>query len=237
MKNGAKTLGKHKHGGETLVTSETGLQQSKVAVRFLCPHCQTATKLVMVVNMQLHDVTAIELTQPRSEGVTTKATEGRFQPAEQAILERAQGSGILDAFAETVRSRNNQVPAQMDSYFLHFLRTMTPRVIPMRILEVLREAYPDEHITIFASQGIACISAGGVMKFFAPVEKLLGMKLNSLGRNDGGINSPRLDVDENEIRNWIKTRRGYIPADSTEFLDALRRPSIGAYDKLSLSAD
>jgi hypothetical protein len=238
MKEKAKKIIGRTPDGWPVSEDVSGSQQSRVAVRYRCPCCNEPLKLVLDVDMTLRDVVALKLHEPEPKA-KAKPEWTPEQVAERNVLARAESSGILKAFEEAVESRaNGQTPGHIPSYFLHYLRTMTPRLIPQRILDVLLEAYPDAFITVFASQGVACVVVEGVIRLFIPVEKLLGLSLRKLGRSSSvGVTQPRMDVDESEIRNWIKTRRGYVPAGSTEFLSALRQPTMGSYDALSLSGE
>jgi hypothetical protein len=107
---------------------------------------------------------------------------------------------------------------------------MVLRHVPQVVLHHFIDAYPQSFVQFWASQGIVCLTVDDNIRQFFPAQLLLGQKVAMLGNNSAGKRTPRIDVDEAAVVDWIKTRRGYVPADCHEFATALHRQSLGAFD-------
>lgn len=201
-----------------------------------CPLCGGSVHMIATASLRLHGIreslpdAPVEREKPEPQET--------FNPREAAIIARAENTGIMKAFTEAVASAAISQPKDPRAYFLHFLRTMRLKQVEFCVLEPFKNRYPNKYIEFYGAQGVVCITVDKAIRHFVPADALVGQPIRKLGTEKGGGNGqPRFDVDVVEVLNWIKTGRGYVPAGSQEFAEALKKQSMGAYDRPMVSGN
>lgn len=180
----------------------------------LCPHCQKSIEVVLH-----HDIT---VSFPFEEGGDWRAP---LATREIEVIERAKATGILEAFeaAVTVIKKEN-LPRVIQHFFLHFLRTLSPVVVPRKVLYRYAAEFGGR-IEFRQSQGVACVLSDQILRQFVHLEILTGQRVR---KRDGKV-AAVLDVDEGMLDDVIRTKFGYIPKGKANFLDYMRKRSIGEF--------
>lgn len=195
---------------------------------FACPHCGEWCSLPVSIKI-LEPVKKLEdCYQPNDplQGLTVEQRE---------VVTAAQRSGLLAAFSDAVNNRannsQNHVPAdRMGRFLVTFLKTAGAKRVPSFVLAHYTKAFPNEVISFWGSQGVLVVVAGAKISAFLPIHLAVG---NRITRANGGYLKARVDADQGDFEQWVKTKHGYVPRGAPMFLDALRKKSIGAFADVS----
>lgn len=182
-----------------------------------CPHCDGLITVTVRTDV-LATQAGVEEVTDWTRGLTASQVQ---------IVERAHQNGVLKVFAETVKiAKADHVPHCMERFFLTFLRTTIAKTVPKFALTQFMSEYPGARITVLVSQGIAAVLADGFIRHFVPSALMSGQSVRPIG---GGGAKARLAAEPTELNNWVRTKYGYVPADSAEFMDVLRKTAIGDF--------
>jgi len=181
-----------------------------------CPHCQAR----FFVDL---DVSVCRTLKTASHETAWRDT---LSEAEQHWIATATAAGVVTTFAEAVKERVGQsVPRNMESYLVVWVKTAQPRRPPRHAHEALRREWGNDY-QVWQAHEIVGIVAGGMLRAFAPLAWLEGVKIKSL-RGDTG----KRIVDPGRVDEWIRTRFGYVPRGAATAA-LLQQKSIGAFGRL-----
>lgn len=189
---------------------------------FTCPHCQKEARVKTLVQFKAISVESREKTPPQVKTRSENAQDSKTH----RILADAKASGMFDAFVRTVKEEKaGMVPGDLDKFFMDFLRTGRPCMVPARTLKLYKALY-DGRIHFFQSMGVVVVSADGVVKEFCPY---------SYARDDKqkvGMMAATFTPSEEKMEIWVRGRFGYVPQSSKLFEEAMRQPSIGEFGRM-----
>lgn len=176
-----------------------------------CPHCG---KNVLI---------RIEAGLYAAEELGQVPWEETLPAALRAVLRTARDSGLLAAFEEALARRpgDNPPPAQRPKFFVTWLRTMVTKRVPGPALRTFVEQFGGQ-IVVWGAQGLLGVTSNGKLVGFVPQEAVLGTTAPR------GKHRVAVPASEGALREWVKTRYGYVPAGGM-LLDELRRHSIGEF--------
>jgi hypothetical protein len=143
---------------------------------------------------------------------------------ERAVLEQAEGAGILRAFEEAMRSSENQGTAQakrlwVDKLFLSWLRTSVRKSVLKQVLDFFAGEFSGSLTFFGANEAIACI-ADGKVRAFVPYRLVVPRALRS-GPNRTRVATIPPDLDA--FREWTKLRQGYVAGRGCYFSEMVTR--------------
>jgi hypothetical protein len=142
------------------------------------------------------------------------------------ILDHATRTGLLDSFVAALeRGPHHGVPKNKEKYFLEWLSMSRRKIIPAWALSEFKELYPGKYVEFFGSNFVGAVVAGGEIMLFMPIDLISGIKL----KTEIGGEKHMAPPDVSGIRQWIRTKMGYVPQDARIALEETRKRSIGEY--------
>ncbi len=188
-----------------------------------CPHCNE--ELVIHLNTSIAKVEKFLGYGADNED----RWKANLSPDHAELLEWAKRSGLMNSFEAALRAGLN-VPKHIDKYFLTWLRLTKPSVIPQWALDEFRGLFPGKFIEFHAAHTVGCVIASGEIQLFLPLTLIRGKSLRT------GVNGNRamIEADVIGVRQWIKTRNGYVPADCRAMLKTMHTRSIGEFARPAL---
>jgi hypothetical protein len=199
-----------------------------------CPHCGTVLDLVL-------RCTAIEVVPTDATGQVLdkqRAEARRGTEAEQDVIAAARRAGLLEPFTQTVRFvKRAQIPADMEAFFVTFVRGLTRRLIPAYAMEAFNKLFDHRPLEYHTSQGIGVVVVDGYMRLFVPNLQVVGTRLRKLGGENKAVKHTTLKIDDGKekLREWIHTRWGYVAGPGALY-ETLHNRSIGEFARPNLSA-
>ena len=109
-------------------------------------------------------------------------------------------------------------PKDMDVFLMTALRTLRTKRIPPSALRLLIANYEGGRVEFLAGSGVGVVIVDGKLREFVPIQLVVGDHLAKI----------KMDYNEGSLMRWVKTKMGYVPADSI-FIDELRRRSFGEF--------
>jgi hypothetical protein len=189
--------------------------------RVFCPHCHREVEIRLGVKLK-------SLLPGSGEASNESAARSALTDQQRSFLEAAEQNGMLRAFAFAVQNgpMAGHAPKDMDLFLLNFLRSAKPKVIPKAALDILLDDFGRcGRLEFFSAQGVGVVTIDRRIRGFVPVQIVCGESVTGANR----AIKYRLETDHAELREWIRTKRGYVPAGSNEFLDAIRKKSFGDF--------
>jgi len=193
---------------------------------FGCPNCsnqvQVAYKLE-IVEVRRFDLTASE---PVKEGLAhqplgmdPKAKSGPFSESELLQLSLCKSSGLFPVFVDVVKSQSNghNPPANMDRYFVNFLRHMEIERLPRPMLREFQHEFGG-HITYWCAQRVGMVVSDGKICRFVPRRSMGGWHDK---RRSIPLNGVMLERSAFSMERLKKTSFGLVPSGSRLFIEAL----------------
>jgi len=196
--------------------------------RMACPSCGTVLELTVRCGAKV----VID-----DRAVTSAATSAVPQrtAAEHDVLAAARRAGLLEPFRATTEFvKQDQVPKDMEGFFLTFLRGLTRRLIPAYAMEAFNTLFEHRPLEYYTAQGIGAVVIDGYIRLFVPNHEVLGTQLRGLNRNKG---RGRLTIDDGaeKLQQWIHTRWGYVAGPGALY-EQLRHRSFGEFARPNVSA-
>lgn len=184
----------------------------------LCPHCDQTFRVEISVNFKPSDELWHDAPPWRD----------RLDPAQVRLLDEVTETGLLRAFEQAATAaKGGETPTNMEKFFLTFLKTAVPKLVPSAALDFYVAQFPSRRINFLGGQGVLAVLADGAIKCFIPTEYVTGRKVRAANGNGFAIRTePRMD----ELVVWRKTRMGYV-IDGEMFADELKRISVGEFSK------
>jgi hypothetical protein len=182
-----------------------------------CPHCGGELELFV--------------TKP-----TTALEEWRanLHAEDREILELGETLKIVPAFATAYQEANPRqyTLANPGKQFLAFLHTASP--LQMQSAPAIRMAiqaqFPEaSDISVLRSLNVSALVLDGALTWFVPSNTLKAPRVEP---SNGHLKVKELTEPMQRLENWIRTRNGYVPAESRIFLEELRRRTPGHFAKL-----
>lgn len=187
----------------------------------ICPHC--LERFSVLFGFSVRDV---ECAVVGAEAGLTKDELWRqsLSQAQIGLLDSARRSGLLDSFiAALERGPHNGLPSNKEKFFLHWLKMAKPRIIPDFALSEFRSLYPKAEIGFYVSQYVGAVTANGELNLFLPVDLVVGKSLVLAGVER------KISADPAGVRQWLKTKMGYVPQEARIMLAEAHKRSIGEY--------
>lgn len=175
-------------------------QKTKV---FECPHCRNSIRVGVQTEILSVDI-------PEEGNIDWDAG---LSTHEKGAIEAAKESGTLDAFKRAVEYGDHR-PRSIERFFLSYLRSAKPRIIPEFATRTLFKEFPRQRVNILQAQGILAVVVEGSIRKFIPLELAAGKSL-------GGSNKLRTSADEAEYHNWMKSECTF-PANKAFSIPNLR---------------
>ena len=189
---------------------------------FVCPNCEKEVRVRASVKFGGAAIEGREKTPPQSH----RQNENAGNSKEHRVLIDAKESGMFDSFVRTVKEeKSGMVPGDLDKFFLDFLRTGRPCLVPSRTMNLYKALY-DGRINFFQSMGVVAVIADGIVKEFCPYRYARDSK-QKIGMMAASFTPP-----EENMEIWVRGRFGYVPKSSKLFEEALRQPTIGEFGRL-----
>ena len=185
-------------------------------MKTICPHCGT----IIAVQVEITDVT--EFTDAPTEpnwwkvGLTTEQLQ---------IVENARAKGMLDALQSIIKQMPNTRPKSIERFLISVLKTSVVKRIPEFALNIFIAEFGGL-ISFYSAQGVGIVASDGIIRMFCPISLVAGASLRGFGV--GGAKR-RLSAEAGPLRDWLRTRSGYVPISSPMFIDELHRRSIGDF--------
>lgn len=164
---------------------------------FECPHCRKPLSIHVQTEIMGVDI-------PEEGNIDWRA--GLSDNEKQAV-EAAREAGVLDAFKRAVEYGENR-PKCIERFFLSFLRSARPRIIPGFAMNALIAEFSQKRVSLLQAQGILAVIVEGSIRKFIPLELAAGKSLNG----SKGTKSLRTSADKVEYHNWMKSERPF-PVD------------------------
>jgi hypothetical protein len=186
----------------------------------ICPHCGGAIKIVF------QEITVEP--QECTDRLPPDPLKG-LSKQQRLIVAQFEANGLLERFRDIIRETPQRVTG-VESFLISWLRTLVRKVIPQtHLTEFLERFGYADPLEIWAAQGIgAVIQKGRIIELF-PAALVTGTRLSTLGVNSDSHKRLRVNSADG-LRQWLKTRRGYVPAECEVFLGHLRSTAIGDLD-------
>lgn len=191
-----------------------------------CPHCNQKVLVhfrskVWIQHAEGPGDTAV----PRGEFKKKEWRDG-LSGQQMNILDHATRSGLLDSFVAALeRGPHHGVPKNKEKYFLEWLVMSKRKVVPEWALAEFRELCPGKFIEFFGSNFVGAVVAGGEIMLFMPIDLIAGIKLKTTMGGEKRMAAP----DASGIRQWVRTKMGYVPQDARIALEETRKRSIGEF--------
>lgn len=189
-----------------------------------CPHCNQ--ELLAYLSTGISKVE--RLVEGQADGVGNKDDRwwNNLDPAQRTLLDKADKCGLLACYDAALKASATSYPNNIKKHFLGFLRMMRQKVVPSWVLGEFMGLYPKQFVEFYAANGVGCVVADGAMVMFVPATVISGthVKNHMTGKLTlGPVN------DHLPLREWAKTRNGYVPVETRMMLATMRTRSIGEF--------
>ncbi len=184
-----------------------------------CPHCNES----LTVHMSM-SVSKVEKFLGSGSNAVERWRES-LDASQLGVVDAAKRSGLLDSFEHAVKTSMPMPPTNIEKYFLNWVARSTPALIPQWALKEFRDLYPGEFVEFYTAQQVGAVIAGGAISLFVPIELIKGKSVRT------GVDGKKamLPPDVSGIRQWTRTRMGYVPDDARAMLSEMRKRSIGEF--------
>jgi hypothetical protein len=160
-------------------------------------------------------------------------------PEDQALIDAAKRTGLLEPFIQTltVVKHGAPLPHDLDGFFVLCMRTLVQRLLPPHAVQQFRETFPHGQLAYYSSQGIGVVVVNQALRLFVPNSQIMGTSLRGLGARSKGQSSGRLSIDDGpqKLRQWLRTRWGYVAGEGALFEQFQHQPGAGSFDRPSVS--
>lgn len=192
-----------------------------------CPHCAGKVLVEFKTRVYIQSAkTASEAESVPPGELKAKAWRDGLSQQQVSILDHAIRTGLLASFVATLeRGPHHGMPKNTEKYFLEWVKMARSRMIPEWALNEFKGLYPGKFIEFYGSNFVGGVIADGEIMLFLPIDLISGLKLKT---TMGGIKS-MAPPEVSGVRQWLRTKMGYVPAEARIFLAEARKRSIGEY--------
>src|SRR5262249_3909715 len=121
-------------------------------------------------------------------------------------------------------------PKNVEKALLTWFRCSRARTVPLYMLSEFRELYPNREIEFYAHGSVGAVIAGGNVSLFLPLDVVQGARVATA--EDGRTKT--IPPDVKGVRQWARTKMGYIPIEGRVAYLVMRKRSIGEFARPSL---
>lgn len=187
--------------------------------RFECPKCKTLIQFIYEI--RLIDVRVCRGDSQPDEVSPVETTPGQFSYEELELIKTCRDNGLLDVFAQVVKVQTHvlhRLPKDLEKFFISFLRTAQPSVLPRQALHEFAREFPGV-IQFWKAQRIGMVISDGQICRFIPIR---AMNMEG-GERAAHLPLSAVDVGRNaENFDFVKrTTIGYVPQSARIFLQSL----------------
>lgn len=196
-----------------------------------CPHCnqKILVQFKSKVWIQKTEGPSDRTTPPRATKLD--AWEDSLSQKQKSVIEHAKRTGLYDSFVTALeRGPHHGLPKNKEKYFLEWLKMCKQKLIPAWALSEFQDLYRGKYVEFFSFGFVGGVVAGGEIVLFMPVDLINGLKVKTAVNGEKRMGQP----DVSGVRQWIKTKMGYVPAEATVFLSEIKKRSIGEFANPSL---
>jgi hypothetical protein len=199
-------------------TDEDPTRAERVAKRCIaCPHCNE----LLLINLS----TTVHMSGVPDEVLSMQPDD--LQPSQRELLDESKSSGVFQAWYRAASDAFNgaMAPAKADRAFLRFWSRAFRRELRPEVVAILRERgdAKGRYVSALHFQDVVAIFDDGRLVGFYPVGAVIGRDGKNIKAKD------RRAPDTTQLERWIKTRHGYVPAQSRVFAESMQRRSAGAF--------
>jgi|GEM_PF-2251913 len=191
-----------------------------------CPHCHKPVLVVIKVEV-VGAFDPEKITTPDRKRAQRTAPTTTLLPHQEEMVMTARENGLFDAFAQVASKAKNPAPKRMKKFFVHFFQCAQVTIVPRDILQAFIDEFDKARIEIWVCDGLAAVTADGVIKRFVPQSEVAGQK-RQVDSLDGRSGTVRRGTDEEGIWGWRRTRFGYA-AGAGAFFQEMQRQSFGEF--------
>lgn len=190
-----------------------------------CPHCKEQVLVQFKAKTWIHSVeTPGEATAPKKS--KEQSWRDKLSGQQSAVLDQAIRTGLLESFiAALERGPHNGIPKNKEKYFLEWISMSKRKILPAWALDEFKGLYPGKFVDFLGYNFVGAVLADNEIMLFIPINLINGVTLKTSMNGEKRMAPP----DVSGIRQWIKTRMGYVPQEARIFLDETRKRSIGEY--------
>lgn len=164
------------------------------------------------------------------QGASEKDWKQLLKPEQLQVLDDAKQTGVLQSFeVATKAAKVDQIPRNIERFFLNWLRAAKPMSIPSFALDQFVRDFNKARIQFCGAQGIGVVLANGIIRQFIPTHVVVGRAIRD---NTGGLRA-RVDAEKTKFNNWTRTRFGFV-AGKGALYENLKRCSIGEFSNPKL---
>lgn len=185
-----------------------------------CPHCQTVIKVDLQVTIKRAGFI------DEVEGASHEDWKKLLSPEQLQVLEDAKQTGVLTSFETVTKTaKSDQIPHNIEHFFLNWLKTAKPTLVPSPMLQQLIRDFKGARIQFYSAQGVGVILADGAIRQFIPTHMVVGKAI----RNPSGGLKARIHAEKSEFDHWIRTQFGFV-AGKGPFFETMKKRSIGEFN-------
>lgn len=175
---------------------------------FKCPCCnarlqfKTQVSVLGVYELSEEDMPIVE----RPKLVKKDA----LSPDERSLVDGIKEAGLFAPFETTMKtSTPHNVPADLEKYFLTFLKRATKVKTPQFAIRPCLSADEREgDLELFVFQNMAAVVRDGFVRSFLPYQLVNGKEIpDTLHSASNGVGVSRNDLT---LSDWVRTRNGYV---------------------------
>lgn len=192
-----------------------------------CPHCSEKILVGFKSKVWIQRLETVtndgHTSQPRDK---VKTWQDSLSGKQSAVLDEAKRTGLLDCFVHALeRGPHDGMPNNKEKYFLGWLQHCKPRIIPEWALNEFRELYPKKYIEFYGHGFVGAVCADSEFSLFLPINLINGISIKQRVSGEKRMGTP----DVSGVRQWIRTRMGYVPAGKGAFVDEMKKKSYGEF--------
>jgi hypothetical protein len=210
--------------GQAVETEDAPRAKAYTGRKAVCPHC--SEEILVHFSVEISEVAAPKGETPSANPADKIARwRSTLDPSQSGTIDAAKRSGLLDSFEQAVKSSAVTQPSNIEKFFLDWLKLARAKMIPSWAMDEFKDLYPGKYIEFHVSQCVGAVVAGGKISLFLPVELLSGKTVKTA--MDG--TKRMLPPDISGVRQWMRTKMGYVPADCPSAIAEMRKRSFGEF--------
>lgn len=155
------------------MTGETGSSEQEKRRLAECPHCGKPIRVTFRIQVEVTD---------GSEEAGNFDWKTLLPHDVRSLLEAAIATGLMKAFSETVFAAKppDQVPRDLERYFVTILGKMMMRVVSKRIHMVLYRHFGSRELQFWSTDSVGMVVSDGRIRAFLPATLVIGKNIKSL---------------------------------------------------------
>lgn len=191
-----------------------------------CPHCSGKILVSFKSKVWIQKAeTPSEHALPPNQKKKKDWRDGLSQQ-QVSILDHATRTGLFASFVAAMeRGPHNGLPRNQEKYFLDWLKMCKPKIVPGWAISEFKSLYPKTFVEFYGYNFVGAVIADGEIMLFMPIDLVAGIKVKTSMNGEKRMAPP----DASGVRQWIKTRMGYVPQEARIALAETKKRSIGEY--------